>query len=41
MEINMNLTSACPDELLLRGSGGLIDFLSDESELHAAVNAEV
>lgn len=36
----MTLTSACPDELLLRGSGGLIDFPSRVSELHAAINAE-
>ena len=39
-EMNMTLTSACSDELLLRGSGGLIDFLSHVSELHAAINAE-
>lgn len=39
-EMNMTLTSACSDELLLRGSGGLIDFPSHVSELHAAINAE-
>lgn len=39
-EMNMTLTSACSDELLLKGSGGLIDFLSHVSELRASVNAE-
>ncbi len=39
-EMNVTLTSACSDELLLRGSGALIDFPSHVSELHAAINAE-
>lgn len=39
-EMNMTLTFACSDELLLRGSGGLIDFLSHVSELHEAINAD-
>lgn len=39
-EMNVTLTPACAGELLLRGSGGLIDFLSLVSELHATINAE-
>lgn len=39
-EMNMTLTSACPDELLLRGSAALIDFPSRVTELHEAINGE-
>lgn len=39
-EMNITLTCACSDELLLSGSGGLIDFLSHVSELHVAINGE-
>lgn len=39
-EMDMTLTSARSNELLLRESGGQIDFLSHVNELHKAINAE-
>ena len=32
-QMNMDSTSACPDDLVLRESDGLIDCLSDVNEL--------